>query len=63
LTRIFQAFHTDKTRGLGIGLFLSARIVELHGGSIVAASDGPDQGATFTIVLPTRIDERETGQG
>jgi PAS domain S-box-containing protein len=38
--------------GLGIGLAISRRIVEAHGGSISVASDGPDKGATFTLRLP-----------
>jgi PAS domain S-box-containing protein len=37
--------------GLGIGLTLSRRIVELHGGTIQAASDGPGKGSTFTVRL------------
>jgi signal transduction histidine kinase len=39
--------------GLGLGLPIVRSIVELHGGSVTAASDGPRKGATFTVRLPT----------
>jgi CheY-like chemotaxis protein len=38
--------------GLGIGLALSRQLVELHGGTLTAHSDGPGKGATFRLRLP-----------
>ena len=58
---IFNAFEqggTSITRqfgGLGLGLTISKALVELHGGTLIAQSDGKDRGATFTLELPTVV--------
>lgn len=52
---VFGAFtlqtHANAT-GLGLGLYIARRIVELHGGSLTVTSAGRDKGSTFTIRLP-----------
>jgi PAS domain S-box-containing protein len=45
--------------GLGIGLTLARRLVEMHGGSIHASSDGPGQGSEFVVRLPTLVPIKE----
>jgi len=58
LTSIFEMFsqvaHNQElaTGGLGIGLALVKTLVRMHDGEVWAESDGPEQGATFTVKLP-----------
>ena len=58
LPYVFDRFQqADATRarrfgGLGLGLSIVKNLVELHGGTVAAASDGKNHGARFTITLP-----------
>ncbi|HYR23376.1 MAG TPA: ATP-binding protein [Chthoniobacterales bacterium] len=54
LEKIFAAFEQLEMRreGLGLGLAISKAIVEMHGGSIRAQSEGAGKGATFAVTLP-----------
>jgi signal transduction histidine kinase len=59
LPRVFEPFRqgpdpgSQEAGGLGIGLALVKSLVELHGGSVAVASDGPGTGAEFIVRLPT----------
>jgi PAS domain S-box-containing protein len=66
LPHIFDPFEqggTSITRqfgGMGLGLAISKALVELHGGTIRAESDGPGQGSTFTFELPPMSPKENT---
>jgi PAS domain S-box-containing protein len=51
LDKIFEVFFTTKKQGTGLGLHISRKIVDAHGGSL-SVSNNPGRGATFTVVLP-----------
>jgi PAS domain S-box-containing protein len=61
LPHVFERFRqadagiTRETRGLGLGLSIVRHIVEMHGGSVEAASEGEGLGTTFRVRLPLMI--------
>jgi CheY-like chemotaxis protein len=62
LTRVFDIFtQVDRglektTGGLGIGLSIARRLVEMHGGTIEARSAGPGKGSEFIVRLPAKVE-------
>ncbi len=69
LPYVFERFRqedsstTRETFGLGLGLSIAKHLVEVHGGSIAAYSDGPGLGATFCVRLPLASARRTVAAG
>lgn len=65
LPRIFEMFmqvqpSAERAQGgLGVGLALVQRLIELHGGTVDAQSDGPGRGAEFVIRLPAEMQSKQ----
>ncbi len=65
LARLFEPFAQapqtiDRSRGgLGLGLALVKGLVEMHGGSVAAHSEGEGKGSAFTVVLPLHLPTRD----
>jgi signal transduction histidine kinase/ActR/RegA family two-component response regulator len=68
LPHVFERFRqaddasTQRHTGLGLGLAIVRQLVELHGGTVHAASEGVGRGATFTVRLPISVGEAQQGQ-
>jgi signal transduction histidine kinase len=66
LPHVFERFRqgddatTRRHTGLGLGLGIARHLVELHAGTVQAASPGVGQGATFTVRLPTKAGVSES---
>lgn len=61
MERLFEAFYTTKTSGMGLGLCVSRSIIESHGGRLWAEpNDGP--GATFSFSIPS-VQASSDGRG
>jgi signal transduction histidine kinase len=52
IDRIFDAFYTTKTGGMGMGLAICKSIIESHGGTL-SVSSGVANGSVFVIALPS----------
>jgi signal transduction histidine kinase len=55
LERLFEAFYTTKSTGMGMGLSICRSIIEAHGGRIWAGANEP-QGAVFEFTVPARAE-------
>lgn len=69
LPHVFERFRqansgtTREHGGLGLGLAIVQHLVRLHGGDVIAASDGRDRGSTFTVSLPVMSESRTAQEG
>jgi CheY-like chemotaxis protein len=69
LASVFEMFaqvgqYKERAQGgLGIGLTLARRLVELHGGQLSACSEGPGKGSRFTVRLPLASDTERLAAG
>ena len=67
--RIFEAFeqvdssYSRQQEGTGLGLALTQRLVELHGGRIWVQSDGEGKGSTFSFVIPYDLGDVDAADG
>ena len=53
IDKVFDAFYTTKSDGMGIGLSVSRSIIQRHGGSIWATPNVDGRGTTFAFSIPT----------
>ena len=64
IEKLFDRFTSTGKKGthgeasIGLGLYLSKKMIEKHSGKLVAASEGINKGATFTIMLPSLVTKK-----
>jgi signal transduction histidine kinase len=62
LSKLFQKFgtmggnylHKQEAQGTGLGLYLSKKLIEMHGGKMWAESEGEGKGSTFSFTIPLK---------
>ncbi|MBN2482569.1 MAG: HAMP domain-containing protein [Candidatus Omnitrophica bacterium] len=54
IAKVFEPFYTSRSEGMGLGLAISKKIIDQHGGEIEVTST-KGEGTTFTITLPVNI--------
>jgi PAS domain S-box-containing protein len=59
---LFQAFHSTKPEGMGIGLSVSRSIIESHMGRIWAEARPDEDGASFAFSIPPHVSNTDTGE-
>ncbi|MCK8782243.1 PAS domain-containing protein [Rhizobium sp. NTR19] len=60
--QLFQAFHTTKENGMGIGLSISRSIIEAHGGRLWGTPNTNGPGSTFAFSIPRDANAAELGR-
>jgi signal transduction histidine kinase len=67
LPQVFEPFRQTRSRsahlGFGLGLAIVRQIVELHGGTVVAESEGARRGSRFTVMMPIRDQDGAAAAG
>jgi len=52
MPKLFEKFVTKSNKGTGLGLYICKKIIEAHGGMIIAKNNTESEGATFTFTVP-----------
>ena len=64
LPHIFKRFRQGshrKSHSVGLGLSIVKQVIEAHGGTVIASSDGPGKGSSFVVTLPYQVAAETSG--